>query len=73
MFDFGSLNENLELFSNKNEKVVGKNKIETPKNIWIDEFIALGSKPYSFKCKDKNANKINGISKSQSKIFKFGE
>ena len=32
-FDFSNLDENHELFSNKNKKVIGKNKIETPKNI----------------------------------------
>ena len=37
-FDFSNLDENHELFSNKNKKVLGKFKIETPKNIWIDEF-----------------------------------
>ena len=32
-FDFGNLDENYELFSNKNKKVIGKFKIETPKKI----------------------------------------
>ena len=50
-------------------------KIETPKNIWIDEFVCLRSKAYSFKCKneDEKKNKIKGISKSQSKHIKFEE
>ena len=50
-------------------------KIETPKNIWIDEFVCLRSKAYSFKCKDKDEikNKNKGISKSQSKHIKFEE
>ena len=43
IFDCSKLDENHELFSNKNKKVIGKFKIETPKNIWIDEFICLGS------------------------------
>ena len=75
IFDFSNLDENHELFSNKNEKVVDKFKIETPKNIWIDEFVCLRSKAYSFICKDnkKNKNKIKGISKSQSKHIKFEE
>ena len=30
IFDFSNLDENHELFSNKNKKVVGKYKIETP-------------------------------------------
>ena len=52
---------------------MGKFKIETPKNIFIDEFIALGSKMYAFKCKDEkeDKNKLKGISKSQSKNIEF--
>ena len=75
IFDFSNLDENHELFSNKNKKVIGKFKIETPKNIWIDECICLRSKAFSFKCKNKNEdkNKIKGISKSQSKHIKFEE
>ena len=59
----------------KNKKVIGKFKIETPKNLWIDEFVCLRSKAYSFKCKDniESKNKIKGISKSQSKHIKFEE
>ena len=56
--DFNYLKENHELFSNKNKKVVVKFKNETPKNNWIDEFAALRSKAYSFKCNDKNTNRI---------------
>ena len=41
LFDFSNLNKNHELFRNKNKKVVGKFKIETPENIWIHEFVAL--------------------------------
>ena len=33
LFDFSNLDKNHELFSNRNKKVVGKFKIETPKNI----------------------------------------
>ena len=75
IFDFSNLDENHELFSNKKKKVIGKFKIETPKNDWIDEFVCLRSKAYSFKCKnnDENKNKIKGISKSQSKHNKFEE
>ena len=75
IFDFSNLDENHELFSNRNKKVIGKFKIETPKNIWIDEFICLRSKAYSFNCEnnDENKNKIKGISKSQSKHIKFEE
>ena len=44
LFDFSNLNETHEFFSNKNKPVIGKFKIETPKNIWTDEFICLRSK-----------------------------
>ena len=75
IFDFSNLDENHELFSNKNKQVIGKFKIETPESILIDEFVCLRSKAYSFKCKnnDENKNKIKGISKSQSKHIKFKE
>ena len=75
IFGFSNLDENHELFSNKNKKVIGKFKIETPKNVIIDEFVCLRSKAYSFKCKnnDENKNKIKGVSKSQSKHIKFEE
>ena len=43
LFDFSNLNENHELVSNKNKKVVCKCKIETPEGFWIDEFVALRS------------------------------
>ena len=73
IFDFSNIDENHELYSEKNKKVLGKFKIETPKNIFIDEFIALRSKMYTFKCKDKeeDKNKLKGICKSQSKNIKF--
>ena len=75
VFDFSNLDEKHELFSNKNKKRLGFFKIETPRNFWIDEFVCLNSKAYSFKCKDnkKDKNKIKGISKSQSKHNKFEE
>ena len=55
------------------KKVVGKFKIETPENIWIDELVALRSKCYAFKCGDDSKNKLKGISKSYSRIIKFDE
>ena len=73
LFDFSNLDKNHELFSNKNKKVVGKFKIETPENIWIDEFVALRSKCYAFECGDNSKNELKGISKSQSKNIKFEE
>ena len=73
LFDFSNLNKNHELFSNRNKKVVGKFNIETPENIWIDEFIALRSKCYAFKCGYDSKNKLKGISKSYSRNIKFDE
>ena len=72
-FDFSNLDKNHELFSNKIGKVIGKFKIETPKNIWIDEFVCLRSKMYAFKGGDECKKKIKGASKSQSKIIKLEE
>ena len=48
LFDFINLNENHELFSNKNKKVIGKFKEETPETIWINEFVFLRSERYAF-------------------------
>ena len=57
----------------KIKKVIGKLEIETPKNIWIDEFIRLRSKCYAFKFGYDSKNKLKGISESESKIIKFEE
>ena len=57
----------------KIKKVIGKFKIETPKNIWIDEFVCLRSKMYAFKCGNDSKNILKGVSKSQSKNIKFEE
>ena len=73
IFDFSNLDENHELFSEKNKKSGFFFKIETPKSVWIDEFVCLRSKMYSFKCGERSKNKLNGISKSQSKHIKFEE
>ena len=71
LFDFSNLDKNHGLFNNKNKKVIGKFKKETPKNYWIDEFVCLRSKMYAFKCGNDCKNKLKGISKSQSKNIKF--
>ena len=73
IFDFSNLDKNHELFSIKNKKVIGKFKIETPENIWIDEFVCLRRKMYAFKCGDDSKIKLKGVSKSQSKNIKFEE
>ena len=44
IFHFSNLDQNHELFSNKNKKMIGKFKTETPKNVWIDEFVCLRKK-----------------------------
>ena len=72
-FDFSNLDENREIFSNKNKKVIGIFKIETPKNNWIDEFISLRSKVYAFKCGIDSKNIIKSFSKSQSKHIEIEE
>ena len=73
LFHFSTLNEKHELFSNKNKKVVGKFKIETPENIWIVEFVALRSKCYAFKRGNDSKNKLKGISESYSKNINIEE
>ena len=37
LFDFSSLCENYDLFSNKNREVIVKFKTRTPENVWIDD------------------------------------
>ena len=71
LIDFSNLNENHEIFSNKNKKVIGKFNIETAKNIWIRKFVCLRSKMFAFKCGDDYKNKLKGVCKSQSKNIKF--
>ena len=73
IFDFSNLDDKHELFSNKNKKRVGFFKIETPNSIWIDEFVCLRSKMYSFRCGEHSKSKLKGISKSQIKHIEFEE
>ena len=73
IFDFSNLDKNHEIFSEKNKKVIGKFNLETPQNIWIDEFVCLRSKMYAFNCGNDSKNKLKGVSKSQSKNIKFEE
>ena len=67
IFYFSNIDENHVLYSEKNKKALGKFKIETPKKLFVDEFIALTSKMYNFKCGDDSKNRLKGISKAQSK------
>ena len=73
IFDFSNLDKNHELYSNKNKRLIGFFKIETPKNIWIDEFVYIRCKMYAFKCGDDSKTKLKGITESQSKHIKFEE
>ena len=75
IFDFSNLDENRELFSIRNKKVIGKFKLEIPKNEFINDFVWLKSKMYAFQFKDEteHENKIKGISKSQSRNIEFEE
>ena len=61
LLDFSNLNKNHEKYWYKNEKVIGKFKIETLKNVFIDQFICLRSKAYSINCE--------GDIESKYKIF----
>ena len=71
--DFSILTKDHEIFSNNNKKIIVELKTETPKNMWIDEFICSKPKACSFKCeKDIGSRiKLKGVSKSQSKHKKF--
>ena len=55
----------------KQQKGIGKIKIETPKNIWIDEFVCLRVKMSAFKSRRDSKNKVKVVSKSYSKNVKF--
>ena len=65
LFDFSSFNENQELFSDKNKKIVEQFKIKTPKKFRIDEFICLRSKMYAYKCGDDSKKILKSFCKSK--------
>ena len=50
-------------------KAFGKFKIETPKNIWIDESVCLRSKVYSLIIIGENTNQVKEIFKFYSKKY----
>ena len=54
IFDSSNLNKNPCLYNMKNKRVKGQFNIETPGNVFIDGFICLGSKAFSFKCRSDN-------------------
>ena len=70
-FDFSNSVANHEIFSSKNEKVIGKFKLATAKKFWIDEFECLRSKNCSFRCNSENKNKTKGISNFYFKIIEI--
>ena len=73
IFDFSNLKKNQELFIIKTKKLIGYFKIETPKNIWINEFICRRSKMNVFKGGVDCKNNLKGVSKTYSENIKFEE
>ena len=65
LFDTSNYPEDHMLFSNKNNKVLGKFKDEA-KGIPIIEFTGLRAKMYSLKYEESEEKKAKGISKSES-------
>ena len=65
LVDFSNLNRDQDLFSKENQNKVGRFEIEIPRSIWIDEFVCLRSKAYSFRYGNDSKNNLKGISKSQ--------
>ena len=61
LFDFCNLDREYKLFNEKNKKIVNKLKIETPGSVWVDEFVCLRSKAYSYRCGGESCNKLKGI------------
>ena len=45
---------------------MGKCKLKTSKNSWIDDIVCLRSKMFSFKWEIKSENKLKWVSQSQS-------
>ena len=61
---FGSNSDkHQKLFSNELKKVTDLLKIETPKNIWLDEFVRLRSKVYACNTGNDSQKKIKRYSK----------
>ena len=71
--NISTLGKNHEIFSSKYQRVFGKVKIETPKNIFRDEYFSLKSKAHSFECGKDNKKKLKGTFKSQSEDNNFEE
>ena len=45
------------------EKIPGYLKMETPKSLYLDKFVALKSKAYSYIAEEKNVNILKGVKK----------
>ena len=71
LFDFSKLNENNQLFTNKNEKVIAEFKIKTPKIFCIDEFNCLRCKMNAIKGGDSSKNQKKGFLNINKKISIF--
>ena len=69
IFDLSNLDKIMNYSVMKTKKCVVNFKIETPKNIWIDEFVCLRSKMYAFKSGDNSKNKLKGVSKKSTEKF----
>ena len=61
------------VISEKQEKVLGQFKVETPEGLWFDKFIALKSKSCCFIENGETNRKIKGISKVVCKKSTFEE
>ena len=74
-FDYRNLDKEHPLFRINNRKVTGNFKKRTPESIWLDEFVCLGSKAYSYKCGNDSETTlkeiINNTSSKNIKIEEF--
>ena len=74
IFDFSNLNKEHRLFSNEFKKIPGYLKIETPKSIYIDEFVCLRSKCYAYMAQlDGYEKKFKRIVKGYKKKISFDQ
>ena len=74
MFDFSNLDKEHKLFSNDFMKIPGYLKKETPKSLYINNFVCLRSKGYAYQTElDGKDNKIEGICKGCKKEISFGQ
>ena len=68
MFDFSNLNEDHKLFSNEFNKIPHYIKIETPKSLYMNNFVCLRSKCYAYTTElGGNDSKLKRICKGYKK------